>query len=399
MELPLFTAAATAALAAQARSRWTLATLALAVATLTRPEGALLAAVVYGASLRRFWPVQGSTWRQPAVYAGLLVLLTCFRLIYYGSPLPNTFYAKVGGVPLTGGLRYVAEFFWDTAILLVFPAAFALLREGRWRTGALWVFAMLAYMVSVGGDPFSHYRLIPVLPILAALALRGALLAWEERHELRLALGSCVVAAAGELWLGTLAGVVIAFSGCVLSAFQAATARRRAIGLVFAIGLAALLASNSLERVWDASSVAKQLDGTRRARRLAYTRQSFAFTEGVGYQQALTLRRRGELDVLVAASAIGSLGFYSDLPILDIFGLTDATVARSRAPLPSDVLLIPGHQRADADYVFAREPAYILIPRPDSIWRYPANVTLWEHPTLATSYVWDEDLHGYRRRR
>jgi len=398
MELPLFTAAVTAALAAQARSRWALATVALSVATLTRPEGALLAAVVYGTSLRRFLPPAWSTWRYPTAYACLIVLLTCFRLAYYGAPLPNTFYAKVGGVPLAGGLRYAAEFFWDSSILLLIPAVFAAMREPRWRAGAVWVVAMVAYIVSVGGDPFSHYRLIPVLPILAAMALRGALLAWDERHELRVALGACVVAAAGEMWLGTLAGVVLAFLGCGTAAVAASTARRRAMGFAAAAGLALLLSSNPLEGIQDASSVAKQFDSTRRARRLAYARQQFAFAEAVGYEQALTLRKRGKRDALVAAAAIGSLGFYSDLPILDIFGLIDATVARSRAPLPEDVLLLPGHQRADADYVFSREPEYILIPRPGFNWRFPANVTLWEHPSLAAAYEWDEELRGYRRR-
>ena len=70
-------------------------------------------------------------------------------------------------MPLTGGLRYAAEFFWDASILLLIPAVFAVMRESRWRAGAVWVVAMVAYIVSVGGDPFSHYRLIPVLPVLA----------------------------------------------------------------------------------------------------------------------------------------------------------------------------------------------------------------------------------------
>jgi hypothetical protein len=258
---------------------------------------------------------------------------------------------------------------------------------------------MSAYVAAVGGDPFTHYRLVPVLPALAALAVRGALLAFEERRALRLALPLCVAAAGAALWLGTLAGVAVVAAGGGLAAARAARGAPRRALLAAALLLAALLAFDPLERVTGSTDVLKQLDGTRRARRLADARQRFQFSESVGLFQARELIGRGEPRALVAASAIGSLGWFSQLRILDIFGLVDGTVARARSRPPPDAWLVPGHQRSDADYVFAREPDYLLIPRPGSWMRFPANVALWEHPKLLSAYEWDEELKGYRRRR
>jgi hypothetical protein len=64
-------------------------------------------------------------------------------------------------------------------------------------------------------------------------------------------------------------------------------------------------------------------------------------------------------------------------------------------------VLLPGHQRSNADVVFAREPDYILVPRPETgvSADLPANLEIAAHPELAAHYEWDEEVWGYRRRR
>ena len=83
-------------------------------------------------------------------------------------------------------------------------------------------------------------------------------------------------------------------------------------------------------------------------------------------------------------------------PQLDILGLVDPTIARSEAAQPLGAPTLPGHQRSNADYVFEREPDYILIPRQFS-GGVAANREIWAHPDLAAHYAWDDEIVGYRR--
>ncbi|HZY65723.1 MAG TPA: hypothetical protein VFE21_07580, partial [Rubrobacteraceae bacterium] len=62
-------------------------------------------------------------------------------------------------------------------------------------------------------------------------------------------------------------------------------------------------------------------------------------------------------DALVAANAVGALGYYSDLRILDMLGLNNAYIARHGSKDPEQ---FPGHQVGDGRYVLSREPDYII---------------------------------------
>jgi hypothetical protein len=108
------------------------------------------------------------------------------------------------------------------------------------------------------------------------------------------------------------------------------------------------------------------------------------------------LSLRGEPIRLVATAGVGAFGYQSRLPLLDILGLVDPTIARSEAAQPLGAPTLPGHQRSNADYVFEREPDYILIPRQFS-GGVAANREIWAHPDLAAHYAWDDEIVGYRR--
>ena len=73
-------------------------------------------------------------------------------------------------------------------------------------------------------------------------------------------------------------------------------------------------------------------------------------------------------------------------------------IARSQVKRPG--LAAPGHLRSNADYVFARRPDYILIPRRGTkMITAPSLSEIWAHPELEAHYEWDGDLIGYRRLR
>ena len=138
----------------------------------------------------------------------------------------------------------------------------------------------------------------------------------------------------------------------------------------------------------------------KRERVLHETRRFDASFEEVGYGKATILKRRGESDALVAIGAIGSFGYHSRLPILDILGLVDPEIARSRPDEETPRPAVPGHQRWNTASVFAREPKYILIARKDTPGKgkLPAVFGIWSDPALERDYLWDPGIHGYRRR-
>jgi arabinofuranosyltransferase len=89
-----------------------------------------------------------------------LWLWEVFSTVYYGSPLPNTYFAKLGGYTLTQGLRqgitYLADFASTEPIAFgaCVLAAMFLLRYGDAVARLLGLGALLSicYVVSIGGD-------------------------------------------------------------------------------------------------------------------------------------------------------------------------------------------------------------------------------------------------------
>jgi hypothetical protein len=161
-----------------------LAWIAAALATLTRPEGVLVAGVAGLAGLARR-ERRGRGWLAAGLFAAFLLALTLARLAYFGAPLPNTFYAKTGGGLLQAARGAVYSGFFAFHYLL--PLAPLLIAgwigkekaSGKgttpvtalaaWTLG--WTLGWTLYVVAVGGDYMAMYRFfVPVVPALALLA-------------------------------------------------------------------------------------------------------------------------------------------------------------------------------------------------------------------------------------
>ena len=67
-------------------------------------------------------------------------------------------------------------------------------------------------------------------------------------------------------------------------------------------------------------------------------------------------------DESLATSAIGAIGYYSDMTMLDFHGLVDRHIARTAVP---DIKRMgrAGHQKTDFPYLFAKSPTYIMLTR------------------------------------
>ena len=149
-------------------------------ATLLRPEIPLLhlaAGLGLGAVRRSSAAVRAIVFSGTS-HAALLGGLVLFRLAYFGQPLPNTFYAKVGGLQPVEGMRYLGQFLVQTHAWLWLPLVVAgVLGFARCRPLAAalagQVVALTGWIVAIGGDAWEFRFFVPLLPALALLSAAG----------------------------------------------------------------------------------------------------------------------------------------------------------------------------------------------------------------------------------
>jgi arabinofuranosyltransferase len=148
------------------------------LATLVRPEAPLLhLAAGAGAVLaRRDTATLRRVIESGAVHALALALLTLWRLDYFGQPLPNTFYVKVGAVQLDRGLPYVLQFLWRSDVwlwgtLLLYTAPLLRVRiPVPLAVLGLQTAAYLLWLAVLGGGRWEFRLIDPLLPGIALLS-------------------------------------------------------------------------------------------------------------------------------------------------------------------------------------------------------------------------------------
>src|SRR5262249_38070095 len=136
----------------------------LALAAMTRPEGALIAAV----AALHLWVAEkklippACVLRFVAAFALLFLPYWGWRWWYYGWPLPNTFYVKAGRAASEAykaamrahGAYYIHQWATQTKIFYAVPLAIlGVVKQPRFGTFAVVATTLyLAYAFSVGGD-------------------------------------------------------------------------------------------------------------------------------------------------------------------------------------------------------------------------------------------------------
>jgi hypothetical protein len=145
----------------------------LALASLTRPDGVLFAAVC------GVWIAAGRDVRGAVAFgAGFLLLwlpVTAWRIDYYGDLFPNTYYAKSAALSWwSQGWLYTRLYFARYWPLLV---ALPLALFARPRRSAVLELSLAAvyaaYVARVGGDFMFARLLLPTTPFLLLLLQRG----------------------------------------------------------------------------------------------------------------------------------------------------------------------------------------------------------------------------------
>jgi hypothetical protein len=274
---------------------------------LTRPEGVLLFAVAAA------WPLAtgpGSVSRRlRAMAPGLLLFLLAggayfaARWAYFGDLLPNTFHAKGSFTPrhLVRGAEYVAQVGAIPLVLVQLPlaatGAWLAWRDGR-RLAVVLLVTCVAVVVLEGGDGLPMYRfMLPALALAAVLVSRAvATLAGPVRRPLALA----------------------------------ATAA--------AVGLSFFPPRDAQYRMF-----AHQRD-------YEIPRWALAGEE---------LAKRVPPGTVIAAVPIGAVAYHSDLPTIDMLGLTDRTIARTE--IAGAGTGWAGHEKHNGPYVLSRRPELLLL--------------------------------------
>jgi arabinofuranosyltransferase len=173
LETPLFALLVLVAAITLQAGRPALTGVLVALATMTRPDGALIAAVL------AVWLLTTAPRAIPRYLAGAAALLlpwTAWRLAYYGYLLPNAVAAKSGadlGWQLSVGAQYFLGFAVAAISLLVLvpPAIIILARSDA--PAILWLLFALAgmqilFFVATGGDWMPAWRFFaPAMPLLA----------------------------------------------------------------------------------------------------------------------------------------------------------------------------------------------------------------------------------------
>ncbi len=290
-----------------------------ALATLTRPEGGLFA-LAAGLGLlvdvlrRRLRLSSLVVWTLP--FALIVGSHTLWRHSYYGYWLPNTFYAKVGGLWWEQGLHYLGLIQQHYLLAWLLPLLLlGLVRRPRFTPMVMAVLLLLftAYILYIGGDRFAFRFLVHVAPCLYLL-LGYAATAVIERP--------------------------FAFAG-----------RRATLALAGSIALAAVF-----------SSALPALDPERRkfGGGVISTRQIEAFAsrrveEGRILRELVELGRLPE-DVIICAGGAGALPYYSRLVTVDYRGLSDVRVAhqplRARGTIGHERTAGPDYQRERGVLIF-----------------------------------------------
>ena len=355
-QFTLFIVVAVVCLSLWRSKRWGLvvASLSLALAAYTRPEGLLIGGLCIGWFALQSMADAGRArpdWRRLAWLAMPFVVLVAahylFRYAYYGEWLPNTYYAKHVRPWYESGFRYLWAAALETGLYLILPLA-AVAARNRWRAHRDGTFALpllligvhVAYVMRIGGDHFEYRPLDFYWPLLAfpaavGIVHLGARLAggrWRPRLP-GLGARACAVAIfVPVLFYASAIQGALLFEGAAIRDWFDWTSKphRRHVeldsdnaGWLLAVpGMPMLIAiSNDLRR-----RAAQHLIATPFARHREFAARQFRRYKAYEHMEQDLI----PADALMASGVLGIQFYYlPDLKVIDTNGLTDATVARN----------------------------------------------------------------------
>jgi arabinofuranosyltransferase len=280
--------------------------------SLVRPEGLLFYA------LAGLIMLIGRSRKRDVIAGGALILILFYapylvwKWRYFGGVVPNTFFAKMGPFRLNvrNGTRYLLGFLASYGYLLVLGLILKRRKLSDHDAVSLPVSFVLVHWIAVfflGGDWMPHFRfMLPTLPLIFLVASNGLMAAaagvrkeeYGDRPERQKWRNPVPVVAVMLVCLAMIPG------GVKYDYFQI---ERSSVRVYARLG----------ERLAEILP-----PGTR-----------------------------------IACGSTGAIGYFSDMHIIDILGLTEARIARHGKIVASQ----PGHMKTDGKYVLERQPDLLLL--------------------------------------
>ncbi len=126
----------------------------LFLATLTRPEAAMLAGIIFLTVYTKEPFQRKKAFRGLVIFILLLGLYALWKWSYFGFVLPNSFYVKVletnaSGSRMFPGLQYVRLFITSTIVLIACAAGIRGWRNSTILISSIWVVLLLAFYLFV----------------------------------------------------------------------------------------------------------------------------------------------------------------------------------------------------------------------------------------------------------
>lgn len=309
---------------------------------LTRPDGLL-----FGLACGIAFLVEGTFFKKRRLWTFCLAFLLPFaiynlwRVTYFDSLLPNTFYAKATGNfadQAKKGLLYLKDF----SLTYALPLVPLLLYSLRKKTARLlspfqkWVLVFLAlfslYIVMVGGDYMALYRFFaPLLPLLYFLTV---------------------------------------------TIFARSLNSHRLFGWsLFGLSLiVTFLPSTPLDKpIWGGNKTYHFgcYEGTRA--------EQWYVNRFITMGRVFRRLKISDRDTVVTSS-IGAFGYYSEMEVIDYFGLTDPHIARVERK--TFIGNFPGHEKTDIDYILSKKPTYLIAYKR----LFPKEISI-DHSSFEEIYV------------
>ena len=355
------------------------ASVSLALASLTRPEGPMIAMSCFawyilqsilspertpvdraeGNPVARIRSIAGRiVWRDLLCLIAPFAVIVCahflFRYAYYGDWLPNTYYAKYVRPWYDMAILYLAAAVLETGLYLLIPLAGVGIWD-RWRANRgdvafalplLCILPHMHYLVQMGGDVFEYrpmdfYWPLLAVPASAGIVWLGGAIAGKARRMRSFAWGRRAVASTSACALLLFIPVVIYSNGMqgILLYRGIALLHREATGREAPLvsddaddiqNLGWLLAVSGVPALVETSDALHRYLGPHNIARTAIGQGQYAgilLDRWEEYQRAW----RGILPDDAVMLRGGGILPYSvpDLTFIDNHGLTDKTVARS----------------------------------------------------------------------
>jgi arabinofuranosyltransferase len=317
------------------------APLAFALATLTRPD-ALWLFIITTVHATLWDRARGRTalFRRMlawvAVFAAIYLPYYVWRFAYYGYPLPNTFYAKVGSgiYQYLRGANYLVSYLSWYGAFVFLPPLLLLLRKKRepWRDYfALLVGGYAVYLVYVGGDGLAFFRFLAyIAPLMYVLVQEGFADLYARASRSSFSPKGWKIAAPAALLVAL------------------------ALGFTMRQSISPLLVPTQLR--WYEPQSELHFPGLGSDHSYSWFDNYFVDRLAVA---ARWLETNAPRDALIASTPAGSIAYHMNRKVIDMVGLNDVHIAHTTATAMGKGRA--GHEKGDGTYVLSRAPDYILM--------------------------------------